>query len=244
MIIINFLGYSINQTPKDDMNQAETEKNEASKGGWQSKNSGASITKGIYSRFGIHSDFGMDGNSSVLQDSAVSNSELTGQIIPWSTSDHVYDSYEITNDLKRVSDIQNVTEDDVTLNFLDLAQDTTRSNLYSPFGNYYSITYSLGLISNSGARTQKYIASSLLGYPLSSPVDASEMLKNENIDISPYKKYYVGNGTRGTNYIDRMNSTVVDFVKYGGTTNSHIVRLSFRMPEMIIFGLQMLYMSI
>ena len=152
---------------------------------------------------------------------------MIGEVIPWSTSDHFYDSLSIRNDLSRVANIQGVSQDDVAYGFNDLAQNTTSSNIYAPFGNFYSVTYSLGLISNSGERTQKAIANSMLGFSAASEGDYRELFENGNIKVQAAKKYYVGNGTRGTNYIDKMTGSTVEFIKFNGTTNSNIVRLSF-----------------
>lgn len=236
--------YSSTQEPTDEMNNAKAEKG-------TNTNSRSSITKGIYSNFGFDGHYGLkEGNSMLGFGQVATNAEVTGQIIPWSTADHTYDTSLFTNDkgqnnnIQRVASMQNVPQSEVALSFLDVSQDTTRSNTYSPFGNYYSVTYSLGLISSSGSKTQKFIASSMLGYPLTSAIDASEMLQNETIGgtyeevtdlegnvhkiFKQYpKKYYALNGTRGTNYLDKITGANVIFVKYGGTTNSDIVRLRF-----------------
>ena len=195
-------------------------------------NTGASITKGIYSKFSIMGEYGLTTNKSILSDTAAPNTMLSGEIIPWSTSDHVYDSMAIDNDLVRVRNILGGSTSDYSLNFLDLAQGSTPSNIYMPFGNYYSITYSLGLVATSGARTQKYIANSMLGIPLTQAKDEYvKLIDGQNYTVDGKErgsKYYVGNGTRGTNYLDMMTGSVVDFIKYNGTTNENIVRLNIQ----------------
>ncbi|MDE6004722.1 MAG: hypothetical protein K2G88_04985, partial [Oscillospiraceae bacterium] len=191
-----------------------------------------SITKGAYDKFGLHGELGMSGKTILNPLGKVApNSEIIGDIIAWSTTDHIYDSLSIKNDLARISEIQGVNINDVSLTFNDLAQNTDASTYYAPFGNYYSMTYSLGLISSSNEKTQRLIANAMLGIPLSSDDDNSGLLtKGEQVTFNVPKKYYVGNGTRGTNYIDKMTGSVVDFVKHNGTINASIVRLSF--PDM------------
>ena len=219
------LGYNAYLVTQESTNAVNNEKN---------LKTGSSITKGIYSKFGVLGEYGLQEGKSILSDTAVPNSFLSGQIIPWSTSDHVYDSdpMVIKDDLSRVRNILGGSVSDYSLEYNDLAQGTTLDTIYAPFGNYYSITYSLGLVSTSGARTQKYIANSMLGIPLTQAKDEYVRLldeQNYTVDSSERRsKYYVGNGTRGTNYLDMMTGSVVDFIKYNGTTNKNIVRLNIQ----------------
>ena len=223
------MGFSAYQNPKDNTNNAENESQN------NEKSSGSSITKGIYSLFGVKGFYGLSEGHSILDNDefegmAVPNSYLTSDVIPWSTADNLYDVDKINDDLQRVANILGGSADDYSMNFIDEAQNTTTSRIYAPFGNYYSVTYSLGLLANSGARTQKFIANSMLGIPLSQAREENiELISGENFRPT-YRgqKYYVGTGTRGTNYLDRMTGSVVDFVKYNGTENRHIVRLDIK----------------
>lgn len=223
------LGYSNYIMPEDDSNAT------ASREGKEIKSkSGSQITRGAYHEFGPNGRFGISGNSNVLQDKVISNSQFIGEIIPWATSDHVYDTRLVTRDLDRVEDIQKLAnQDNIDYYFLDKAQNTEKSHEYFPFGNYYSMTYSLGLIAASGERTQQAIANSMLGYPLTqTEVDNSGLLTGDSSDkivVDANKKYYVGNGTRGTNYIDKMTACTVKFVKHGSESkNKNIVRLELQ----------------
>ena len=194
----------------------------------------ASITSGVYTNFGFDGDFGMEnGDIHNISGRVMTNSELVGDFIPWSTTDHTYNSYIVggggKGNLKTVQNIFNLSTDkDLSIHYTDNAKDTTVDNLYYPFGNFYSITYSLGLTSSSGYKTKEFIAKSMLGYDLlgNDYVD----VEFNNIDQYAPKKYYVGNGTRGSNYIDAMSGTDAEFIKYNGETNSNVVRLSF--PDM------------
>lgn len=258
------LGYSSTITSGDSMTVgAETD---ISKG-----IGGAVITRGVYEQFGFKGEYGMLGGKSFI-DSGLSkeygsfakpNKEVTGDIIPWSTSDHVYDSLSIENDVDRVNNLQKtvVGEDKnkVKLYYTDLAQNTGLMHEYFPFGNYYSLTYSLGLIGASGGMTQNYTAYSMLGYPLSKvktdvinnsnqKLSVTELLTSENVGgkvhiyvkdkngvkqpvWEPYpRKYYVTNGSQGTNYLDQMTGCVHGFEKFGGDKNGNIVRIKIIDP--------------
>ena len=224
------LSYSGYVKPKDTTDAKTDLKKKTKYGNGQ-------ITRGVYSNFGLDGNYGFFGKSTVLSNASsglpiASSKELIGEIIPWSTADSVYDTRLIAHDLDRVQGIQRLeNQNEIDYVFLDKAQGTEASHEYFPFGNYYSITYSLGLVGASGENTQKAIANSMLGYPLtrSNDIDNSGLLTGDSADkivVSAYKKYYVGNGTRGTNYIDKMTACTVKFIKFGKETkNKNIVRL-------------------
>lgn len=194
-----------------------------------------SITSGVYSNFGFDGNFGMEnGDIHTINGRVLTQSELIGDYIPWSTTDHTYDSYVVggggQGNLNTVQNIFNLSTDkDLSIHYTDNSKNTSVDNLYYPFGNFYSITYSLGLTSSSGYKTREFIAKSMLGYDLlgNDYVD----VEFNNIDSYTPKKYYVGNGTRGSNYIDAMSGTDVEFIKYGDeNSNQNIVRMLF--PDM------------
>lgn len=194
---------------------------------------GNSITDGAYSSFGLG-----DGKHSIvngygLVDGRVmTQNELIGDVIPWSTTDYTYDSNIIggggNGNINKVVDILGehggVYANRLDTQFADEVQSTNLSSLYRGYGNFYSITYSLGLLYASGSKTKNYIAKSMYGYNLLS--DREVNFDYENGDIPNHgeitgKKYYVSNGTRGTNYIDAMTSNDVDFIKY----ENNVVRM-------------------
>ena len=192
-----------------------------------------SITNYVYDNFGYYGIYGLEeGSNHRINDRVRTQQELIGDIIPWSTSDHLYDSYVVggggngnLNTVRNIFKLDNTT--DLHLNYTDDAKNTEINNKYYPFGNFYSLTYSLGLITNSNDKTKTFIAKSLLGY---------DLLGNEEVDIdfrnqvpSLYKKYYVGDGTRGSNYVDKLSGTDVRFVKYrkSNSNEKEIVRMEF-----------------
>ena len=113
--------------------------------------------------------------------------------------------------------------------FTDDAKEKGLSHIYYPFGNFYDVSYSLGMIYASSLKTREFIAKSMYGYDLLDeycPI-SFDFNRDSPIDIKDSKKkYYVGNGTRGTNYIDRLSGTDVNFNKY----DNKIVRIEF--PDM------------
>ena len=193
-----------------------------------------SITSGVYSRFGFDGDLGFENSTFHHTDGRVmTNAELLGDIIPWSTTDHTYNSEVVGGggygNLSTVKNIFNLNDiNELSIKYTDDTKVTTKDNLYYPFGNFYSITYSLGLTSSTGRKTKEFIAKSMLGYDLLGK-DKVDIDLNNIKDNNP-KKYYVGNGTRGTNYIDKIGGTDVSFIKYNGETNSSVVRMQF--PDM------------
>lgn len=239
----------------------------------------ASITKGIYSI--IENDYGLFGSRNVNDSvNAVRygsyvkpNDELIGDIIPWSVTDNYYDSLTIKRDITRIQDEQSqLTQQEknmVKLWFTDARQKTDYIHKYYPFGNYYSLSYSMGLLANSGGATQNYTAYSMLGYPLSKikkdagkefvsigelpdkeikRLNVTELLLNDEIHGNVYKtitdkdgknvniwepyprKYYVTNGSEGTNYLDQMTASIHDYTKFHGEGNEHIVRINIVDP--------------
>lgn len=264
------LGYSVWQKPDEDMTKGGTVRGNKGK---KIRKKSPYITQGIYSKLGLEGEYGLIGSDkkdflnvdeTSLENGAFlnPNSYLVGDIIPWSVTDHLYDSTAINNDLDRVAKIQeSVVKNDkgkVTLYYKDYTQKTDLISKYYPFGNYYSLTYSLGLVANSGGATQNYMAYSMLGYPLTQikkdalsgqTVNITELLTNETfggkiyttvpdpktgeeINIyEPYpRKYYVTNGSQGTNYLDQMTGLVHSFTKHGGDDNENIVRIDIVDP--------------
>lgn len=190
------------------------------------------ITQGAYSSFGLG-----DGKNSLMygyggvEGRVATQSELIGDIIPWSTTDFNYNSNVIggggIGNINKVDEILSqygVTDrNSLDVNFNDEVQSTNLSSLYRGYGNFYSITYSLGLLHASSKKTQDFIAKSMYGYNLLSDIDVNFDYENgDNTDHTrrTHKKYYVSNGTRGTNYIDMMTSNDVEFIKY----NNNVVR--------------------
>lgn len=198
---------------------------------------GNSITSGVYSRFGFDGDLGMEtGEAHTIEGRVKTQNELLGDLIPWSTTDHNYNSEIVGGGRKNdgnLKTIQNIFDlkdiNNLSIEYTDDSKNTTKNNLYYPFGNFYSITYSLGLTSSSGYKTKEFIAKSMLGYDLLSNVPDLDVELNNIKDNNP-KKHYVGNGTRGTNYIDKISGTDVKFIKYDNETNSSVVRMQF--PDM------------
>lgn len=196
-----------------------------------------SITENVYDYFGYYGHFGLQNGDLYLLDGRVrKQTELfdSNNIIPWSTSDNTYDSFVVgggsKGNLNLVKNIFNLSSDDnLDLRYNDNAKEKHRDNLYYPFGNFYSITYSLGLTSSSGAKTKEYIAKSMLGYDLLGD-DIIDIDLNNVDDVDTPKKYYVGNGTRGTNYIDSISGTDVKFVKFFDDYRENVVRMEF--PDM------------
>lgn len=196
---------------------------------------GLSITSGAYSRFGFDGDFGLNnGDVHMRGDRVLTQSELMGDTIPWSTADHNYNSYTVgsqsVGNLQLMKNIFNLSDDDDSLSYdyTDNVKSSNLNNLYYPFGNFYDITYSLGMNHASSEMTKKFIAKSMFGYDLLSDVDVDLDYNKDSVhSMSRHpKKYYAGNGTRGTNYIDAMSGSDVRYVK---RENSDI-RLEF--PDM------------
>lgn len=197
----------------------------------QNKKGGYSITQGAYSNFGIDGIFGIKDGEFNRRDVRWTSEDLIGDIIPWSTVDHVYNTSVVGGGGEgNISMVQSLlgleTSEDLNVNFLDLAQKTQRSNLYYPFGNYYSITYSLGLIGTSGSKTVEFITRSMLGYDLLADNAPTTLDYLEDTIKARPKKYYASLGSRGTTYIDVMTAMNVDYVKYTINGTEQIVRLN------------------
>ena len=194
-----------------------------------------SITIGAYDSFGLgNGDNSIKNGFNEISGRVRTSEELIGNVIPWSTTDHSYDTNIVGNgrNIDKVIDIlTNYGDVDGILGtkFNDEAQNTSRSPNYYPFGNFYSITYSLGLTSVSGSKTHNFIAKSMFGYDLMSNDEINFDYENGNPSehyLKTGKRYYVSNGTRGTNYIDIMTGNDVEFVKYiDGKENANIVRI-------------------
>ena len=81
-------------------------------------------------------------------------SELIGDIIPWSTTDFNYNSNVIggggIGNINKVDEILSqygiADRNSLDVNFNDEVQSTNLSSLYRGYGNFFSITYSLGLL--------------------------------------------------------------------------------------------------
>ena len=195
----------------------------------KTKNSNKSITSDIYNNV---NDYGKD---FLISGRVKTQNEILGDTILWSTTDHNYDSNIVgggkEDNLKKMRSLFKL-KDGLTIKYTDDAKNTESSTLYYPFGNYYSNTYSLGLMNSSNVKTQEFISKSMLGYDLLSNQSAFNLVEYDTGDnIKSIKKYYVGNGTRGTNYIDKIGGTDVEFIKYRNENkNEEIVRMSF--PDM------------
>lgn len=187
------------------------------------------ITSGIYNNFNYRS------KTSYLNDKVKEQKEMT-EGIPWSTSDNSYDNriafgggnknrMGVSNlDGYTYGNYSNITDDE----YHDKTKGNSTSNIYYPFGNFHSITYSNGLYSASSEKTKEYISKSMLGYSL---FDETNVDISKNDVTSPYKKYYATNGSRGSNYLDKISGVNVKFVEYKNDDNvSNVVRLEF--PDM------------
>ena len=195
----------------------------------KTKNSNKSITSDIYDNV---NEYGKD---YLINGRVKTQNEILGDTILWSTADHNYDSNIVGGGGEgNLSSMRSLfkLKDGLTIKYTDDAKNTELSTLYYPFGNYYSNTYSLGLMNSSNVKTQEFISKSMLGYDLLSNQSAFNLVEyNTGDKIKSIKKYYVGNGTRGTNYIDAIGGTDVEFIKYRNENgNEEIVRMSF--PDM------------
>ena len=90
--------------------------------------------------------------------------ELLGNHILWSTTDFNYNSNVVggggNGNINTINDLLNrfggSDKNSLDVNFNDEVQSTDLSNLYRNYGNFYSITYSLGLIDASSKKTQDF----------------------------------------------------------------------------------------
>lgn len=179
------------------------------------------ITQGAYSMFGLDGKFGMkDGGYHQTVGRAMTNDEILGDIIPWSTTDHFYDSYNTNpngvGNVKYVKNMLGVADDDKSIaqKFMDVTQGTDNGYIYGGFGNFYSYSYSQGLWNATSKKVRNFISRAMLGLDMMSPDYNGVSL--ENYEQGTYtgpsnKKYFVGNGTRGTNYIDKITACDVKY---------------------------------
>ena len=148
------------------------------------------ITQKAYSNFGYFGSFGIeDGVNHIIEGRVRTQSELIGNVIEWTPSDHMnYSSFD-------------------------------------PYINFFNMNQSDNLLDSTSDKTKNFIAKSILGYDLLGKEEIDFNL--ENINGKHPKKYYVGKTTRGTNYIDSITDTNVNFITYksdDGMSNN-IVRL-------------------
>ena len=153
------------------------------------------ITQKAYSNFGYFGSFGIeDGVNHIIEGRVRTQSELIGNVIEWTPSDHMdYSSFD-------------------------------------PYINFFNMNQSDNLLESTSDKTKNFIAKSILGYDLLGKEEIDFNL--ENINGKHPKKYYVGKTTRGTNYIDSITDTNVNFITYksdDGMSNN-IVRLDMPYP--------------
>ncbi len=189
-----------------------------------------SVTQGAYSKFGLKGEYGIEnGTYEAREGMVMPQSLLTDDVIMWSTADNLYNS---SGNVNRVGGMLGVNSDELAEEMTDNTKSKALSLQYSPFGNFYSLTYSLGLISASGGRTKDFIAKSIYGIDLMSNVDGIGLLGETDIDslkrISG-KKYFASLATRGTNYIDAMTATDVKFDALADNDLA-IIRMNFNDP--------------
>ena len=184
-----------------------------------------SVTQGAYSKFGLKGEYGIKNGTFSLKEGAVTPTNLyTDEIIVWSTTDNNFTS---NGDNARMGNILGIEGD-----MANSHKDNVRNGGYVtyPFGNFYSLSYSLGLLSASGDKTKEMIAKSIYGIDLLSDIVPSLEFDGSNVDnlkkISR-KKYFAIVGSRGTNYIDAM--TGIDVSKKQDASNN-IIRLEFNDP--------------
>lgn len=190
------------------------------------------ITNKIYDEFRLSGEYGIksaNGDYNTVL-------ENIKQVIPWSTADNYYGD---------AVNVKGVYKDNETLldnyygtsssddNYSDIFDDERKGfnkiTKYSNYGNYYSLTYSEGLLFASSEKVQGFIAKSMLGY---------DLMGNEDIkfdpDVNDYssvsrKKYYarLGIGKHSSNYIDMMTNQHVEFIHYGrqDELNDTMIRL-------------------
>lgn len=196
------------------------------------------ITSKVYTDFYILSDYGIEkGYNKQISGRVKTQDELISAYgsIPWSTSDHEYDSTVVgktpkrnLNIVKNIFDLPN--EKELSIVYNDKTKNSDEGTLYYPFGNFYSNTYSLGLFDSTNEQTKEFISKSMLGYDLLGNDKPDKNMRYS--DITAPKKYFVGEGTRGSNYIDAISGTDVKFIKYFNERNSlnEIVRIEI--PDM------------
>ena len=169
-----------------------------------------SITKDLYLKFGLKGEFGLKNNGNYLVD---------GKVMPQSLfTDDVILNSTVYSDLGRKDKSS-----------LDDINDKKYFNL-SSFGNYYDLSSSLGLLNATSERTKELIAKSIYGLDLMSdeiPSLKFDEINGSNLKKLTRKKYFASIDSRGTNYIDNITDSHVEFES---TANSEheIIRLEFK----------------
>lgn len=211
-----------------------------------------SITQGAYSFFNGEGPISIKKNAEPISKRVRLQSEITGQIIPWSTTDHQYgtsgngayknavvgNSNNLDTVMKMLGLDGKPSDHNLSENFNDITQRLNTNHLYHPFGNYYSMTYSLGLLTTSGKQTQEFIAKSMLGYPLlGDDEDINLQYTDGKIEdhyskqMAKYgygKKYYVNEGSKGTTYIGKITKEATDPIRFNNDTD--LVRIKYKDP--------------
>lgn len=166
-----------------------------------------SVTQGAYAKFGLKGEYGIkNGTFSLRERGVIPQTLLTNDIIPWSTVDSMYVS---DDNFHRMFGILGLKDDNGKILVKDDIVYKT-----SPFGNFYSLSYSLGLLTSSGGKTKEFIAKSIFGVDLMSEYIPSLDYTNGDIDaLKNYsrKKYFASIGSRGTNYVDKMTNIDVSY---------------------------------
>ena len=172
-----------------------------------------SVTQGAYAKFGFTGQYGINnGTLGFMEGSVMPQNLLTDDIIPWSTVDSKYNS---EGNIDRLQAIMGGNSDAIKNN--------------SSFGNFYDLTYSMGLLSASGGKTQEFIAKSIYGIDLLSNHIPS--LEYDAVDANTWrnmsgKKYFALIGSRNTNYIDAMADVNILYEKQDG----NIIRMTLMSP--------------
>ena len=170
-----------------------------------------SVTQGAYHKFGLKGEYGIINSSFGAKEGVVTSQQLlTDDIIPWSTADNYFAS---NNNNERMGNILGVGGDIYAENYSDNERNENGYKSY-PFGNFYSLSYSLGLLTASGGKTQEFIAKSIYGVDLlSTYIPSLEYNKGDITSLKKMsrKKYFASIGSRGTNYIDAMTGIDVEY---------------------------------
>ena len=162
-----------------------------------------SVTQGAYFKFGLKGEYGINNGTFALKEGGVTPQSLyTDDIITWSTVDNYY-----TSNSNNEKEFENY-----------------------PYGNFYNISYSLGLLSASGEKTKEFIAKSIYGINLMDDFIPSLEFNESDLSLlrkKSRKKYFASIGGRGTNYIDVMTN---NDVKYESDSENNNIRLLFNNP--------------
>lgn len=188
------------------------------------------ITNKIYDKFSLLGEYGAKNESSYpISGSVMPQSLITDDIIPWSTSDNMYYNKDV---IKGSSGLFGIVSDMLASSNKDNTRGVSNTFTYHPFGNYYSLSYSLGLIEASGSKTSEFIAKSIYGLDLLSDYTPSILFEDINstaIKGLTRKKYFASVGSRGTNYIDMMTGLDVSFISDAESDNN-LVRIELNDP--------------